>query len=147
MNGVINNESTRILDAFESKAFRLPRPEIDNVPVESETLRIMQERLHESIVASRHLIISEDDSRKIHLVGVKFHELWKIADEYMYYVECGFLVIESYSQMFVVEAKNAYLVDEYTKFGSISAMELIGKVQEADIFEDFQIAYKRMRGV
>jgi len=130
-----------------SNAFRLPRPEIDNVPVESETLRIMQERLHESIVASRHLIIAESDSKKIHLVGVKLHELWKIADDYMYYVECGFLVIESYSQMFVVEAKNAYLVDEYTKFGSISAMELIGKVQEADIFEDFQIAYKRMRGV
>ncbi len=126
--------------------FRLPRPEVDNVPVESETLRIMQERLHESIVASRHLIISEGH-KKIHLVGVKFHELWKIDNEYMYYVECGFLVIESYSQMFVVEAKNAYLVDEYTSFGSISAMELIGKVQDADIFEDFQIAYKRMRGV
>lgn len=139
--------STRILDAYESKAFRLPRPEIDDVPVESETLRIMQERLHESIVASRHLIIAEEDHRKIHLVGVKLHELWKINDEYMYYVECGFLVIESYSQMFVVEAKCAYLIDEYTKFGSISAMELIGKVQEADIFEDFQVAYKRMRGV
>ena len=138
--------STVTSTVYESKAFRLPRPEIDNVPVESETLRIMQERLHESIVASRHLIISEGH-KKIHLVGVKFHELWKINDEYMYYVECGFLVIESYSQMFVVEAKCAYLVDEYTKFGSISAMELISKVQEADIFEDFQIAYKRMRGV
>lgn len=138
--------STKILDAYESKAFRLPRPVLEGEPMESETLRIMQERLHECIVASRHLIISEG-YKKVHLVGVKFHELWKIADEYMYYVECGFLVIESYSQMFVVEAKNAYLIDEYTKFGSISAMELISKVQEADIFEDFQIAYKRMRGV
>jgi len=114
--------------------------------MDSETLRIMQDRLHECITSSRHLIISEGH-KNIHLVGVKFQELWKVGDDYVYYVECGFLVIEVYSEMFVVEAKNGYLIDEYTKFGSISAMELISKVQEADIFEDFSIAYKRMRGV
>lgn len=81
------------------------------------------------------------------MVGVRSQELWKIGADYVYYVECGFFVIESYSQMFIVEAKNAYLIDEFTKFGSISAMELINKVQDADIFEDFSTAYKRMRGV
>lgn len=81
------------------------------------------------------------------MVGVKFQELWKVGTDYVYYVECGFLVIEAYSEMFIVEAKNAYIIDEYTQFGSISAMELINKVQDADIFEDFSIAYKRMRGV
>lgn len=114
--------------------------------MESETLRILQDRLHECILASRNLIITEGH-KNIHMIGVKFHELWKVGTDYVYYVECGFLVIESYSQMFIVEAKNAYLIDEYTKFGSISAMELIGKVQEADIYEDFSIAYRRMRGV
>lgn len=114
--------------------------------MESETLRIMQERLHECITSSRHLIISEG-YKKVHMVGVRSQELWKIGADYVYYVECGFFVIESYSQMFIVEAKNAYLIDEFTKFGSISAMELINKVQDADIFEDFSTAYKRMRGV
>ena len=65
----------------------------------------------------------------------------------MYYVECGFFVIEAYSQMYVVEAKDSYIIDEYTKFGTISGMELLSKVQEADIEEDYQIAYQRMRGV
>ena len=65
----------------------------------------------------------------------------------MYYVECGFLVIESNGQMHVVEAKNAYLIDEYTKFGSVGALELLEKVREAEIDEEFEIAYRRMRGV
>lgn len=138
--------STRILDAYESKAFRLPRPEIDNVEVDSETLRIMQERLHECITASRHLIISEG-YKKVHMVGVRSHELWKVGSDYVYYVECGFFVIEAHNQMFIVEAKCGYLIDEYTKFGSISAMELLSKVHEAEIDEEFTIAYKRMRGV
>lgn len=112
----------------------------------SETLRIMQERLHECIASSRHLIIVEG-YKKVHLVGVRFHELWKVGSDYVYYIECGFFVIEVYSQMFVVEAKNAYIIDEYTKFGSIPTMELLYKVGEADIYEDFQIAYRRMRGV
>ena len=63
----------------------------------------------------------------------------------MYHVECGFLVIEVYSQMYIVESKNAYLIDEYTKFGSIGTMELWNKVMECEIDEDFQVAYKRMR--
>ncbi len=129
-----------------STAYRLTRPILEGEPMESETLRIMQERLHECITSSRHLIIAEG-YRKIHMVGVKFQELWKVGADYVYYVECGFLVIEAYNEMFIVEAKNGYLIDEYTQFGSISAMELINKVQDADIFEDFSIAYKRMRGV
>lgn len=112
--------------------------------VMDETLKIMQDRLHECLVASRHIIITEGD-KKIHLVGVKFHELLKVDNEYMYYVECGFLVIEVYSQMYIVESKNSYLIDEYTKFGSIGTMELWNKVMECEIDEDFQIAYKRMR--
>lgn len=118
----------------------------------SETLRIMQERMHECITASRHLIIAEEDLRKVHMVGVRTHELWKVGSDYVYYVECGFLVIEAHSQLFIVETKTGYLIDEYTKFGSISTMELLGKIQDADdeesgIYQDFQIAYKRMRGV
>ena len=110
------------------------------------TLRIMQERLHECMAASRHLIIVEG-YKKIHMIGVRSHELWKVDSDYMYYVECGFFVIEAYSQMYVVEAKDSYIIDEYTKFGTISGMELLSKVQEADIEEDYQIAYQRMRGV
>lgn len=112
----------------------------------SETLRMMQDRMHRCIAASRHLVIVES-GKNIYLVGVRLHDLWKIDNEFMYYVECGFLVIESNGQMFVVEAKNAYLVDEYTKFGSVGALELIEKVREAEIDEEFEIAYRRMRGV
>ena len=123
--------STRTLTVFKSTSL--------------ETLQIMRDRMHECIVASRHLVITEG-YKVIHLVGVKLQDLWEIDDNYMYYVECGFLVIEAHEQMFVVEAKNSYLIDEYTKFGSIGIMELLSKVQEADIYEEFQIAYKRMRG-
>lgn len=112
----------------------------------SETLRMMQDRMHRCIAASRHLVIAES-GKNIYLVGVKLHDLWKIDNEFMYYVECGFLVIESNGQMHVVEAKNAYLVDEYTKFGSVGALELLEKVREAEIDEEFEIAYRRMRGV
>ena len=112
----------------------------------SETLRMMQDRMHRCIAASRHLVIAES-GKNIYLVGVRLHDLWKIDNEFMYYVECGFLVIESNGQMHVVEAKNAYLVDEYTKFGSVGALELIEKVREAEIDEEFEIAYRRMRGV
>ncbi len=101
--------------------------------------------MHECIVASRHLVITEGH-KVIYMVGVKLQDLWEIDGNYMYYVECGFLVIEAHEQMFVVEAKNSYIIDEYTKFGSIATMELLGKIQEADIYEEFQIAYKRMRG-
>lgn len=128
-----------------STAYSRPKRELINTQeVMDETLKIMQDRLHECLVASRHIIITEGD-RKIHLVGVKFHELWKLDNEYMYHVECGFLVIEVYSQMYIVESKNSYLIDEYTKFGSIGTMELWNKVMECEIDEDFQIAYKRMR--
>lgn len=112
----------------------------------SETLRIMQDRMHRCIAASRHLVIVES-GKNIYLVGVKFHDLWKIDNEFMYYVECGFLVIESFGQMHVVEAKNAYLVDEYTKFASVGSLELLEKVREAEIDEEFEIAYRRMRGI
>ena len=109
-----------------------------------ETLRIMQERLHECLVASRHLVIAEE-VKNIYLIGVKFQDLWKVQNDYMYYVECGFLVIEKPPQMFIVESKNSYIIDEYTKFGSIRSMEIIDKVTEADIFEDYKIAYSRMK--
>jgi len=112
----------------------------------SETLRMMQDRMHRCIAASRHLVIVES-GKNIYLVGVRLHDLWKIDNEFMYYVECGFLVIESNGQMHVVEAKNAYLVDEYTKFASVGALELLEKVREAEIDEEFEIAYRRMRGV
>jgi hypothetical protein len=107
---------------------------------------MMQDRMHRCIAASRHLVIAES-GKNIYLVGVRLHELWKIDNEFLYYVECGFLVIESFGQMHVVEAKNAYLVDEYTKFGSVGALELLEKVREAEIDEEFEIAYRRMRGV
>ncbi len=117
---------------------------------QSTTLRIMQERMYECLTCAgkgtRHLIIVEG-YKKIHMVGVRFHELWKVGTDHVYYVECGFLVIEAYNQMFIVEAKTSYLIDEDTKFGSISSMELLNKVHEADIYEDYSIAYRRMRGV
>lgn len=112
----------------------------------SETVQIMRDRLHECLVASRHLIITEG-IRKIHMIGVNFTELWNVKDDWCYYVEAGFLLIEQNSDFYIVEAKTGFLIDEYTKFGSIPISEIMFKMVDTDILEDFREAYKRMRGV
>lgn len=103
-------------------------------------MTILLDLLEDCLQASHNLVVSDGD-KTIYIVMVK--EI-KVGTNFVV-VNPNFLVVRTINDYYIIRNKKLYILDEYSKFGSISYEEIVREVEDTDIEMAFKQSYSQVK--
>lgn len=106
----------------------------------SETMNILVNHLQECLAASNHLVI-RDEEYLIYCIMIKSIDL----GTNFIIVKSNFLLVRTVNDYYIVRNKVSYILDEYSKFGSVHLEEIEREIEDTDLELAFKQEYKKVK--